>query len=126
MCWSKRRTPGMITACGSSLVALMAIVVLSMTVYYWTTDQVINVEDPVIEDFSISALAAILIGAMIAGILGCIGMCCYNIGLKRIIYPITYGTFLMPTWIILLVVGAVLTLVGNQLPHHVEQSCQGE
>merc|ERR1712048_641480 len=122
MCFKKRKTPARCIAVLSGLAAIMGILMIVFSFMLTSSDLLdqMGKEDQDIKDGVDSTFTMLLIFSLATIAIAVIGflLCCKN----RCI-TCTYGILLLPTWIILIVVGFLATIIAVAAEDAIIEEC---
>ena len=130
MCWNKRKPYAISVSVFSGIILCLGIVVFALAIQlqvaksYFTIQNIdgnaadINVE--YLRNWGFGILVSFGFIAFVTGIYGLFFVCCSNR-----CYAIIFGTFLGVSWVVVLVVGALLTAVSQQSQASIQEFCEG-
>lgn len=131
MCFKERKYPAMIVTILSVIVILLGILMVIESAIYFTAGSILTTDLGTLTDkvksFHSSTFGVLMAFACSAILVGAFGAGCFCKPCKeKIALPILYGIFLFFVWVIILVIGIVVTVVSFSSPEAIQSFCKGE
>jgi hypothetical protein len=130
MCFKERKKPAVIVTVLSVIVIILGIIMIIESAIYYTAGSILTTDlgsiTAQVKTFHTSTFAILMAfscSALIAGILGsgCLCKPCVN----NLALPIVYGITLFLVWIVILIVGIIITAVSFTSPTELQNFCSG-
>ena len=131
MCFKERKKPAMILTILSVIVILLGILMVIESAIYFTAGSILTTDLGTLTDkvksFHSSTFGVLMAFACSAILVGAFGAGCFCKPCKeKIALPILYGIFLFFVWVIILVIGIVVTAVSFSSPEAIQSFCTGD
>jgi hypothetical protein len=130
MCFPERKKPAVIVTVLSVIVILLGILMVIESGIYWTHGSILTADIGVltekVKSFHSSTFGVLIAFACSAILVGACGAGCMCKPCKdKIALPILYGILLFFVWVIILVIGIVVTAVSFSSPEAIQSFCTG-
>ena len=117
MCFNDRKTPAMFVSILSAFVILFGILMVILSAIYYTKGSILTTDigelTKQVKTFHTSTFGVLMGFSCTAVLVGACGISCFCKPCKeKLAFPIIYGIILTAVWIIILVVGVVVTAVS--------------
>lgn len=130
MCFKERKKPAMIVTILSVVVILLGILMVIESAIYFTHGSILTTDlgtiTEKVKSFHSSTFGVLMAFSCSAILVGACGAGCFCKPCKdKIALPIIYGIFLFFIWVIILVIGIVVTAVSYSSPDAIQSFCTG-
>jgi hypothetical protein len=130
MCFKERKKPALIVTILSVIVILLGILMVIESAIYFTHGSIITADLGTLKEkvktFHSSTFGVLMAFSCSAILVGACGVGCFCKPCKeKIALPIIYGIFLFFVWVIILVIGIVVTAISFSSPEAIQSFCTG-
>jgi len=130
MCFQERKKPAVIVTVLSVLVILLGILMVILSIIYFTKGSILTTDlgtiKAAVKTFHSSTFGVLIAFAGSAILVGACGACCLGKPCKeKLAFPIIYGILLFFVWVIILVIGIVVTAISFSSPTAIQSFCTG-
>lgn len=130
MCFQERKKPAVIVTVLSVLVILLGILMVIESIIYFTKGSILTTDLGTIKEkvktFHSSTFGVLIAFSASAILTGACGASCLAKPCKENrAYPIIYGILLFIVWVIILVIGIVVTAISFSSPTAIQSFCTG-
>jgi len=130
MCFKERKIPAMIVTILSVIVILLGILMVIESAIYHTKGSILTTDlgtlTTAVKSFKNSTFGVLITFSCSAILVGACGVGCFCKPCKeKIALPIIYGIFLFFVWVIILVIGIVVTAISFSSPEAIQDFCTG-
>ena len=130
MCFNERRNPAIIVTVLSGIVLTLGVLMVVESAIFYTRDSILTATIGSLTDklhiFRISFFGVLMAFSCSAVLIGACGICCFCKPCARSkALPIFYGIFLLFVWIVILVIGILISIVSFAPTQTVQSFCAG-
>ena len=128
MCFKERKKPAVIVTVLSVIVILLGILMVIESAIYHTKGSILTTDlgtlTTAVKSFKNSTFGVLIAFSCSAILVGACGVGCFLKPCKeKIALPIIYGIFLFFVWVIILVIGIVVTAISFSSPDAIQMFC---
>ena len=121
MCFNERRNPALIVTVLSGIVITLGVLMVVESAIFYTRDSILTASLGSLTDylktFRISFFSVLMSFSCLAVVAGACGICCLcKPCVKNRALPIIYGIWLLFFWLLILVIGILITVLSFSPP----------
>ena len=130
MCFNERRNPALIVTVLSGVVITLGVLMVIESAIFFTRDSILTASIGSLTEyfhiFRISFFGGLMAFSCLAVLIGACGVSCFcKPCVQSRVYSICYGILLFFIWLIILVIGIIITLISFAPARTVQTFCYG-